>query len=180
MITAILTRIAATRALALVRRHWRVLAVLALMLVVIVSVHAWMERECMRREVQLRQKYDRLLREAETKNREIETYWRNLVHEADLEHQKRLQAVETKYQGAVARIGVVRLCPRASDPATVSRDSPASGGDHAAAGDNGLPRRAGEAVDVGPGLVRLAHAAETQTARLVSCQQYIRVLESTR
>lgn len=161
------------------RRHWRVLAVLAAVLLVFVAVHTWMERECARREVQLRQEYDRLLQEAVNKNREIETHWRNLVHEADREHQNRLQALEAKYRDAVARLGPVRLCPRASDSTTVSRDPAAPGGDHDAASGDGLSGGAG-IPDIGPGLVRIAQAADTQTARLIACQNYIRALETHR
>jgi len=181
MITTALAYLAGTRWLTFVRRHWRVIAVLAFLLIMFVAVHAWMERECARREVLLRQKYDRLLREAEDKNRKIEKQWRNLVHEADREHQQRLQAMETKYADAVARIGPVRVCSRpSSGTTTVSRDPTTAGGDHGPAGGDRLSGRAGEAADIGPGLVRLAHTAEAQTARLIACQQYIRVLESTR
>lgn len=179
MITAALAYVAGSWWWAFLRRHWRVFVVLATVLFIYVTIHSWMERECLRREVQLRQEYDRQLRAAEAKNREIETHWRNLIHEADREHQQRLQAMEAKYQDAAARIGPVRLCPRPAGPTTVSRDSPSSGGDHETAGGDGLSGRAG-ARDIGPGLVKLAHTAETQTAQLIACQNYVRALETAR
>lgn len=179
MITAALAYIAGSRWWQFLRRHWRVFAVLAAALAIFVAIHMWMERECARRELTLRQEYDRLLRAAEAKNREIETHWRNLIHEAERDHQDRLKAMETKYADAVSRIGPVRLCPRPSDPTTVSRDPAGPAVDHDAAGGDGLSGRAGER-DIGPGLVRLAHAAEAQTTRLIACQNYIRALESVR
>lgn len=169
----------AIAALGFLRRQWRVIAVLAAVLLVFVTVHAWMERECARREVQLRQEYDRLLREAEAKNREIETRWRNLVHEADREHQNRLQAMEAKYRDAVSRLGPVRLCQRPRNPATVSRDPTGAGSDHDAASGDGLSGGTG-GRDIGPGLVRIARTAEAQTAQLIACQNYIRALETHR
>lgn len=163
------------------RSNWRGLAVLAAVAVALWSIHAWMERECAQRETALRQEYDQLLRAAEKKNRDIETTWRNLVYEADRDHQTRLQALEAKYSGAVDLIGPVRLCPRSPVyPATVSRDPPRPAGNHGAAGGDGLSGRAEQSRDIGPALVRIAQAADTQTARLIACQNYIRALETPR
>lgn len=152
---------------------------LALLLAVFIAVHNWIERECARCQAKVRQQYELLLQAEREKVHAQEKKWQALIREVERENQDRLQEMEAKYRGAAERIGVVRLCkPADRGGARVSRDTPASTVDHGAAGNNGLSGGAG-GRDIGPGLTRISKAAETQTARLIACQSYVRTLEAS-
>jgi hypothetical protein len=160
-------------------RYWKVVAVLSAILLALVVIHGWMERECTRREVAIRQAYQKMLDEERARSRAKEREMQTLVYEAEHANQARLVELEAKYRGAVERIGPVRVCSQPARAAGVSRDpTPTAVRDDPPEGD-GLPGGAG-GRDIGPGLVALAEAADTQTARLIACQDYVRALEPSR
>lgn len=163
-------------ALLFVRRHWKVAAMLATLLLLYVTIHGWMERECARRELRMRQTYERLLEAERERVRVTERKWQTLVYEVERANQDRLQALEEKYRGAAERIGPVRVCEptRGRDP-RVSRTAPAPAVDHDPTRDHRLSGGAG-GRDIGPGLRRITKAADTQTARLIACQHYVNTL----
>lgn len=161
-------------------RYWKVAAVLSAVLLALVVIHAWMERECTRREDALRQAYQRLLDEERVRSRAKEQEMQTLVYEAEHANQARLVELEAKYRGAVERIGPVRVCVQPSRPASVPADPTATTVRDGAPEGDGLPGGAGEGPDVGPALIEIAQAADAQTSRLIACQDYIRALESLR
>ncbi len=162
------------------QRHWKVAVSLGTLLLIFWAVNTWLERECVRCQEQVRREYERLLQAERDKVRAQEKQWQTLIHEVERENQTRLQELEAKYRGAVERIGPVRLCPPADRSGTgVPRDPFAATVDHAAPGDDRLPGSVG-GRDIGPGLVRIARAAEAQTTRLIACQSYVRTLERNR
>lgn len=163
----------------LIARYWKWVVVLSAILFALITIHGWMERECARRELAIRQAYQKLLDEERARSRAKEQQMQILVHEAEYANQARLVELEAKYRGAVERIGPVRVCSQPARAAGVSRDpAPTAVRDDPPEGD-GLPGGAG-GRDIGPGLVALAEAADTQTARLIACQDYVRALEPSR
>jgi hypothetical protein len=163
----------------IVVRYWKVIVVLSVILLALVVIHGWMERECTRREVALRQAYQKMLDEERTRSRAKEREMQTLVYEAEHANQARLVELEAKYRGAVERIGPVRVCDKPTRPTSVPRDPATAPIRDDPAGGDRLPGGAG-GRDIGPGLVAIAQAADAQTSRLIACQDYVRALEVTR
>lgn len=85
------------------------------------------------------------------------------------DHQIKVAELDAKYRDSVARVGVVRVCPRPA--VSVPQPAPATGGAISATPGAELP--GSPTGDIGPALTDLVRDADTCATRLRSLQAWV-------
>lgn len=161
----------ALEALTFARKHWRIVAIAALLIAAGLWVRGYSNEQCERCRAQVMSEMQQRLDEANERYRTLEKQSRERVQAVASEYEIKLQDLDQKYRDAVRRIGPVRVCRDTASPADVPTSSSAASVDHGAAAGDGLPPETG-GRDIGPDLIELARLADRQTQQLIACQAY--------
>lgn len=155
-------------------RYWRVLAIAAAVGLVLYAISSVIDRAEQRGYDSATADMAKLVAKANAATAARDADARNRIHTLETEHAQVLSTLDAERRAAAARIGPVRVqkCPAGGGKLPERAAAPALNPGPAA--DGGVPRGAGEAADIGPGLIELMATAKRQALDLISCQAYAR------